>query len=100
MDVEFHVGTRKADPWSNRLSLTCPTSATHEGGLYLEDVPEFTAAGAKRRSDGSVSGEIVRIDKSFGNVWTRDKVAFGLNQASFLAKYDLEPGTELVLTLA
>ncbi|SFT32247.1 hypothetical protein SAMN04487904_1016 [Actinopolyspora lacussalsi subsp. righensis] len=103
---------------------------------------------AKRQADGSVHGEVVRIDKNFGNVWTnitlsdlsdeislegkslqltannitleipyystfsevpvgkplaytnsRGKVAFGLNQGSFLEKYGLKQDSALTLML-
>lgn len=96
----------------------------------------------RRVGDDAVHGEIVRIDKTFGNVWTnvptallaqtgdllnrglrldvdgaalelpfrstfgdvakgeplayvnsRGKLAFGVNQGSFVAKWDIEPGT-------
>lgn len=117
--------------------------------IELSDVVRLTTASAARRADGSVAGEIVRIDKTFGNVWTniplgmltdgaelegksirvsvddltleipyrstfgevpfgdplvymnsRGKVAFGLNQGSFLRKYNLRPGSTLTMSLA
>jgi S-adenosylmethionine hydrolase len=117
--------------------------------IEIADLVRLPTATAARRSDGSVAGEIVRIDKNFGNVWTniplalltnggeldgksvrvaiddlaleipyrktfgevplgdpliytnsRGKVAFGLNQGSFLKKYDLRPGSTLTLSLA
>jgi S-adenosylmethionine hydrolase len=101
------------------------------------------------QADGSVRGEVIRIDKAFGNVWTnialadlsetgdlegkafrvsaegvaleipyyetfgkvpvgeplaytnsRGKVAFGLNQGSFLERYGLGRGATLTVSLA
>jgi S-adenosylmethionine hydrolase len=100
-------------------------------------------------SNGDVQGEIVRMDKNFGNVWTnipmsmvaagnggltgktvrllvddltieipycttfgdvsigeplaytnsRDKLAFGLNQSSFLKKFAVKTGAKIILSL-
>jgi len=113
------------------------------------DLVRLPRAQATRQSDGSVAGEIVRIDKTFGNVWTniplnalsgggapdgkliravidgraleisyhrtfgevakgepliytnsRGKVAFGLNQGSFLERYGVRSGQPVTLTIA
>jgi hypothetical protein len=117
--------------------------------IDTSDLVQLPRKAAARRADGTVAGEIVRIDKTFGNVWTnipialltngaeldgksvrvavndlaleipyrrtfgevplggpliytnsRGKVAFGLNQGSFLRKYDVRPGSALTLSLA
>jgi S-adenosylmethionine hydrolase len=38
--------------------------------IAVGDLVRLPRAEMKRRSDGSVAGEITRIDKTFGNVWT------------------------------
>lgn len=114
------------------------------------DLVKLPTTAPVQLGDGSVRGEVIRIDKAFGNVWTniplgavsgggtlegksfrlsssdglsieipyyetfgevpvgepliytnsRGKVAFGLNQGSFLKKYDVGQGTNLTLSLA
>lgn len=113
------------------------------------ELVRMNSAAPVREPDGAVRGEIVRIDKNFGNVWTnipistlsddgelegktinlvadgvslevpyqatfgavaigdplaytnsRGKLAFGRNQDSFLAEYDVQPGAAVVLSLA